>query len=176
MGYGDQVGYDQLVQRVCNAQIDKSSRFTDWAARPLSDKQLTYALADVTYLRDVYKRLFEDLAKLKRSEWVADEMRVLASPSTYETKPMEAWQRVKVRVKKPRELAVLIEVCAWREREAQARDVPRGRILKDDAIGEIIAQMPKSPEALGALRSLSKGMSARSLGRFARSYNCRRSA
>ena len=156
-GFGDSVSYDQLVQKLTGERIDKSSRFTDWARRPLSERQITYAAADVTHLRDVYAALRERLTAQGRSEWVQTEMEVLSSVDTYRTEPDEVWKRLKMRVKKPIELAVLKEVAAWREREAQARDVPRGRILKDDAIYEIAAQQPTTPEALGELRSLPRG-------------------
>jgi ribonuclease D len=156
-GYGDQVSYDQLVQRIAGKQIDKSSRFTDWARRPLSTKQAAYAITDVTYLRDIYRSLAAQLAKQGRTEWVAEEMAVLSDPQTYRTDPDEAWQRLKMRVKKPRQLAILQELAAWREREAQERDVPRGRVLKDDAIYEIALQQPRTAEALGQLRSIPRG-------------------
>jgi ribonuclease D len=156
-GYGDQVSYDQLVQRIAGKQIDKSSRFTDWARRPLSGKQAAYAITDVTYLRDVYLSLYDQLAKQGRTEWVAEEMAVLSDARTYRTDPDQAWQRLKMRVKKPRQLAILQALAAWREREAQERDVPRGRVLKDDAIYEIALQQPRTVEALGQLRSIPRG-------------------
>lgn len=156
-GFGDSVSYDQLVQRITGARIDKSSRFTDWARRPLTQKQLEYALADVTYLRDVYQFLKANLAEQNRSNWVADEMEILTSEGTYHTEPEHAWQRLKMRVRKPIELAVLMQVAAWREREAQSRDVPRSRVLKDDAIYEIAAQQPANVEALGRLRTIPRG-------------------
>src|SRR5262249_25033086 len=152
-GFGDSVSYDQLVQKLTGERIDKSSRFTDWSRRPLSERQLIYAAADVTHLRDVYKALSDRLTMQGRTEWVQTEMEVLSSVDTYRTEPEEVWKRLKMRVKKPIELAVLKEVAAWREREAQARDVPRGRILKDDTIYEIAAQQPTTTEALGELRS-----------------------
>ncbi len=157
LGYGDSISYDQLVARITGDTIDKSSRFTDWARRPLSPAQMTYAISDVTHLRDVYLKLAADLEKQNRTSWVNEEMKILTSPDTYEQKPENAWQRLKARVKKPRELAVLIEVAAWREREAQSRDVPRSRAIKDDAIIEIAHQQPKTAEALANLRSLPKG-------------------
>ncbi len=157
LGYGDSISYDQLVQRITGDTLDKSHRFTDWARRPLSDAQLKYAMSDVTHLRDVYAALSADLAKRGRADWMADEMAVLTSPETYRAEPERAWMRLKTRVRKPKELAVLIEVAAWREREAQTRDVPRGRILKDDAIGDIVVQAPTTPERLASLRSLPKG-------------------
>jgi ribonuclease D len=157
LGYGESISYDQLVQRITGDAIDKSNRFTDWARRPLTPAQLTYAVSDVTHLRDVYCKLRADLDKRCRAEWLSEEMDVLTSPDTYRMDPDNAWQRLRARVRKPKELAVLIEVAAWREREAKARDVPRGRILKDDALADIAVQAPTSAERLGSLRSLPKG-------------------
>jgi len=157
LGYGDSISYDQLVQRITGDTLDKSHRFTDWTRRPLSDAQLRYAVSDVTHLRDVYRALLEDLKKRGRADWVQDEMRVLTSPETYRMEPDNAWQRLKTRVRKPKELAVLIEVAAWREREAQTRDVPRSRVLKDEVIGDIAVQAPTTIERLKNLRSLPKG-------------------
>ena len=157
LGYGDSISYDQLVQRITGDTLDKSHRFTDWTRRPLSDAQVAYALSDVTHLRDVYSKLAADLDKRGRSNWVEAEMDVLTSPETYRADPERAWERLKSRVRKPKELAVLIEVAAWREREAQNRDVPRGRVMKDDVIGDIAVQTPTTVERLGHLRSLPKG-------------------
>jgi len=156
-GFGDSISYDQLVYKITGARIDKSSRFTDWARRPLTSKQLDYALADVTHLRDVYQFLKANLAEQNRSHWVGDEMEVLTSEDTYRTEPGKAWQRLKMRVRKPVELAVMQELAAWREQEAQGRDVPRNRVLKDDAIYEVSAQQPQSTEALGRLRTIPRG-------------------
>jgi ribonuclease D len=157
LGYGDSISYDQLVQRITGDSLDKSHRFTDWTRRPLSDAQLAYAISDVTHLRDVYLELSTDLDQRGRADWMREEMRTLTSPGTYRFEPEHAWERLKTRVRKPRELAVLIEVAAWREREAQERDIPRGRVLKDDVIGDIAVQAPTSIERLGALRSLPRG-------------------
>ena len=157
LGYGDAISYDQLVQRITGDVLDKSSRFTDWTRRPLSDAQLNYAVSDVTHLRDVYQALSADIAKRKRSEWVDEEMGVLTSPDTYRMEPEQAWQRLKTRARRPKELAVLMEVAAWREQEAQARDVPRGRVLKDEVIGDLAVQAPTTLEKLAGLRSLPKG-------------------
>lgn len=156
-GYGDSVGYEQLVNDLAKARIDKSSRFTDWSRRPLSEAQLVYAESDVTHLRDIYLALQADLAASGRESWVAEEMAVLNSPGTYEVKPENAWQRLKGRLRKPKELAVLMELAAWREREAQSRDVPRQRVLKDDALMDIVQRAPRSAEALGELRSVPNG-------------------
>src|SRR5438132_2071656 len=142
LGYGDSISYDQLVQRITGDTLDKSHRFTDWTRRPLSDAQIAYAISDVTHLRDVYLALSADLEKRARTDWMREEMKVLTSPTTYRFEPEHAWERLKTRVRKPKELAVLIEVAAWREREAQERDVPRGRVLKDDVISDIAVQPP----------------------------------
>jgi ribonuclease D len=157
LGYGDSISYDQLVQRITGDVIDKSNRFTDWSRRPLSPAQVNYAISDVTHLRQVFLALSEDLQKRGRSEWVGEEMEVLTSPDTYRSDPETAWERLKTRVRKPKELGVLMEVAAWREREAQSRDVPRGRVLKDEAIGDIATHGPTSMEKLAALRSLPRG-------------------
>lgn len=156
-GFGDSVSYDQLVNRIKNVQIDKSSRFTDWSRRPLSEKQLDYALADVTHLRDVYAHLKAELEREGRTTWLADEMAVLESRETYDLDPENAWQRLKMRLRKPVELAVLQRIAAWREREARSRNVPRGRILKDDALYEIAQQQPRDAEAMSRLRTVPKG-------------------
>ncbi|WP_113486711.1 ribonuclease D [Rhizobium cremeum] len=163
-GFGDSVSYDQLVQKVKNVHIDKTSRFTDWSRRPLSDKQLEYALADVTHLREVYLRLKDELEREGRAEWLTEEMAILESRETYDLHPDDAWQRLKMRLRKPQELAVMQYVAAWREREARGRNVPRSRVLKDDAIYEIAQQQPKDTEALGRLRTIPKGWERSSSG------------
>ncbi|MBB4954333.1 ribonuclease D [Agrobacterium vitis] len=163
-GFGDSVSYDQLVQKVKNVHIDKSSRFTDWSRRPLTEKQLDYAIADVTHLRDVYLKLKAELEREGRAEWLSEEMAVLESRDTYDLHPDDAWQRLKMRLKKPQELMVMKNVAAWREREARARNVPRSRVLKDDAIFEIAQQQPKDSEALGRLRTVPKGWERSSAG------------
>lgn len=156
-GYGDSVGYEQLANDLAKARIDKSSRFTDWSRRPLTDAQLSYAESDVTHLRDIYLALKADLDASGRESWVAEEMSVLTSPATYEVKPENAWLRLKGRIRKPRELPNLMEIAAWREREAQTRDVPRQRVLKDDALMDIVQRGPRSVEALAELRSVPNG-------------------
>lgn len=157
LGYGDFIAYDQLVERITGHRPDKTHRFTDWSRRPLTQDQMVYAVSDVTHLRDVYAALDADLKKRGRSEWVSEEMDVLTSPKTYDFNPERAWERLKTRVRKPKDLAVLMEVAAWREQEAQTRDVPRSRILKDDTVGDIATQAPNSIERLANLRSLPKG-------------------
>ncbi len=157
LGYGDSISYDQLVHRITGDVIDKSNRFTDWSRRPLSAPQVTYAISDVTHLRKVFLSLSADLQRRGRSDWVGEEMEVLTSPNTYRSDPETAWERLKTRVRKPRELSVLMEVAAWREREAQSRDVPRGRVLKDEAISDIATHAPTTMEKLASLRSLPRG-------------------
>ncbi|RVA04625.1 ribonuclease D [Mesorhizobium sp. M7A.F.Ca.US.002.01.1.1] len=156
-GFGDSVSYDQLVQRITGARLDKSSRFTDWRHRPLSDKQLDYALADVTHLIEVYQHLSAELERENRAHWLNEEMEVLTSRETYDPHPEDAWKRLKMRLRKPQELAIVQGVAAWREREARERDVPRGRVLKDDAIYEVAQQAPRDAAALGKLRTTPKG-------------------
>jgi ribonuclease D len=157
LGHGDSISYDQLVQRLTGEVLDKSLRFTDWSRRPLSAAQVAYAEADVTHLRDVFLKLDADLKKRGRADWVGEEMAVLTSPDTYRQEPERAWERLRSRARKPKDLAVLMEVAAWREREAQSRDTPRSRILKDDVIGEIASQHPTTIEKLGQLRAIPKG-------------------
>jgi ribonuclease D len=157
LGYGDSIAYDALVQRITGDALDKSHRFTDWSRRPLSEAQIFYARSDVTHLRDVYLKLAADLQKRERTSWVEAEMEVLTSPETYRADPARAWERLRTRARKPKDLAVLMEVAAWREREAQTRDVPRSRVLKDDVVGDIATQAPATIERLGSMRSLPKG-------------------
>ncbi|MBE7185170.1 MAG: ribonuclease D [Methylobacterium mesophilicum] len=156
-GFGESVSYDQLVSRVTGAHIDKSSRFTDWRQRPLSDRQLEYALADVTHLIEVYEFLAARLEKEGRASWVNEEMNILTNRDTYDPHPEDAWKRLKMRVRKPIELAVLQSIAAWREREARERNVPRQRVVKDDALFEVAQQQPKDTAALGRLRTIPKG-------------------
>jgi ribonuclease D len=158
-GFGEAVSYVSLVKQVTGHNLDKTSRFTDWARRPLSDKQLAYALADVTHLRDVYRRLQSELEASGRLSWLDEEMAELTSPKTYETQPEEAWRRLKLRVKNRKGLAVLIELAAWREQLAQANDVPRNRILRDEALYDIANSVPTETAQLGHLRTLSEGFS-----------------
>jgi ribonuclease D len=157
LGYGESISYDQLVHRITGDTLDKTHRFTDWTRRPLSAQQIAYAISDVTHLRDVYLALSADLDRRGRADWVREEMEVLTSPETYRLEPETAWERLKTRVRKPKDLAVLIELAAWREREAQTRDVPRGRVLKDDVLADIAIHAPTSAEKLGSLRSVPRG-------------------
>ena len=158
-GFGESVSYVNLVKQITNHDLDKTSRFTDWSRRPLSQQQLAYALGDVTHLRDVYLRLKADLEKDGRESWLDEEMAGLIDPGTYETVPEEAWRRLKLRVKNRKGLAVLIELAAWRERAAQAQDVPRNRILRDEALYDIASHAPTETAQLSHLRTLSEGFS-----------------
>ena len=164
-GFGEAVSYSMLVKRLLNRNLDKTSRFTDWSRRPLSERQLTYALGDVIYLRDLYPKLKAQLDQSERASWLNEEMAVLTDPATYELHPEQAWKRLKMRIKTPKALAVLMELAAWREREAQTQDVPRARILKDEALYDIASQTPRSGEDLGSLRTLHNGFARSSRGR-----------
>lgn len=153
-GFGEQVGYETLVRKICKAELDKSSRFTDWSRRPLTDAQATYALADVTHLRDIYEYLSARLAKSGRSKWVDEEMAVLKDPATYQSDPDEAWKRVKTRTQSGKFLAIVRELARFRETYAQARDIPRSRVFKDDALIELASTKPQSEQDLGRSRLL----------------------
>jgi len=164
-GFGEAVSYSMLVKRLLGRNLDKTSRFTDWSRRPLTERQLTYAIGDVTHLRDLYPKLRAQLDQSERASWLSEEMGVLTDPATYELHPEKAWRRLKMRVKTPKALAVLMELAAWREREAQTQDVPRARILKDEALYDIAGQAPRTVEDLGSLRSLHNGFARSQRGR-----------
>ena len=164
-GFGEAASYETLARKVAHAEVDKSARFTDWARRPLTKRQLEYALADVTHLCVIYETLSAQLAKTKRESWVAEEISALKSEELYALDPVHAWKRLKPRTNNKRFLAALAAVAAWREREAQARDVPRGRVLKDEVLLEIASQPPDGPEALEHIRSVPKGFAASRMGR-----------
>jgi ribonuclease D len=163
-GFGEQIAYDALVRQMLKIELDKSSRFTDWARRPLSDNQLTYALADVTHLARLFPMLRDRLERGGRLAWVEEEMAALTDPAMYDVDPENAWKRLKPRKHTPKYLAVFKAVAAWRERTAQQRDQPRGRILKDDAIDELAAQAPTDAAALDRLRGVPKGFSGSKFG------------
>jgi len=156
-GYGEQVSYEVLVNSIVKKQLDKSSRFTDWAMRPLTAKQLKYALADVTHLRKIFLKLAERIEELERTNWIRDEMKNLSNKENYISRPEDAWERIKIPSHKIRALCVLKEVAAWREKLAQQADVPRGRILKDEALAEIATHPPTTQEALGKMRNVNRG-------------------
>jgi ribonuclease D len=143
-GFGDQVGYETLVSRLTGGRLDKSQRFTDWARRPLTDRQVEYALGDVTHLRTVYTKLVKRLEQTARKSWLDEEDAVLANPATYKINPREIWRRIRARTRSPRLLAVLRELAAWRELTAQSLDMPRQRVAKDDALLELAASLPKT--------------------------------
>lgn len=163
-GFGEQIAYDALVRQMLKIELDKSSRFTDWARRPLAESQLTYALADVTHLAKLYPTLRERLEKENRLVWVTDEMQALTDPANYDVVPENAWKRLKPRRHTAKYLAVYKAVAAWRERTAQQRDQPRGRILKDEAIDEVATQAPTDAAGLDRLRSVPKGFSGSKFG------------
>ena len=154
-GFGEQVAYDTLARKLAGASLDKSSRFTDWSRRPLTERQMTYALGDVTHLRPIYLKLKDELARNGRAAWIEEEMAVLESPDTYDLSPARAWERLKTRSGDRKLLGNLRALAEWREQEAQRRDVPRGRILKDEQLFEIAAHAPKTVEELGRSRGLS---------------------
>lgn len=164
-GFGDQVGYETLVRKLAGAQIDKSSRFTDWSLRPLTEKQLSYALSDVTHLRTIYRKLRTRIEKTERLGWLDEEIAILADPATYTVEPAQAWNRLKVRSYKPRFLATLRELAAWREETAQAKDLPRNRVVRDEALLEIASHAPADVTALTRTRGLPKAVAE---GRFGR--------
>ncbi len=157
-GYGDSVGYENIVRQVTGEQVDKSSQFTNWSLRPLSDKQITYALGDVTHLCDVYISLKAELEKRGRVNWVAQEERILTNPATYANDPYKAWERIKIRSPKPKSLAILRELAAWREVTAQKRDIPKPWIIRDDALSDMANQAPRDKNQLAKIRNISKEM------------------
>jgi ribonuclease D len=164
-GFGDAASYETLVGKLAQASLDKSSRFTDWSRRPLTERQIRYALADVVYLRTVYEQLQQRLASNGRANWFAEEMAELSNSATYRSDPSEAWRRFRLRGRvDPRFFGVLREVAAWRETAARQRNLPRGRIMRDEAVLEIAAHIPKTIDALARTRSLSKGVAEGKMG------------
>ena len=164
-GFGDSAGYDTLVRKLTDETIDKSSRFTDWALRPLSQRQINYALGDVTHLRQVYIKLNEMLGQNNRHNWMDEELSILRDTKNYTFEPEDAWRRIKYRAPKPRFLAILKEVAAWREIEAQNKDIPRNRIVRDESLIEISHHAPKTINDLSRARGLSLKKAEGSLGR-----------
>ena len=163
-GYGESVGYDKLVRQITGIQIDKSSRFTDWSYRPLSKQQLSYALSDVTHLRTVFEALSSQLEKSGRIKWLEEEFKTVLNPETYNTPLDKSWKRLKVKTGKPRFLILIKELCAFREREAQNRNVPRNRVIRDDILLDIAARSPRSPSDLAKVRNLTTQFSQGKLG------------
>ena len=164
-GFGESASYETLARRLAHAEIDKSARFTDWSRRPLTKRQLEYALADVTHLRVVYEALARQLERTGRAAWVEEEIAALQQPSLYRLDPVQAWKRLKPRTTNKRFLAILAAIAAWREREAQSRDLPRSRILKDEVLLEIAAHPPENAQALEHIRSVPKGFAASRMGK-----------
>ena len=156
-GFGDSISYDNLVRAITNVELDKSSRFTDWSARPLSEKQRLYAIADVTHLRDIYRELRKQVGATKRGDWVDDEMGILRSVDTYVVQPEQAWERLKMKINRPRDLAALKQLAAWREQRAQDSDQPRSRVLKDEVLFDLAMQRPLTPDAFERSRSVPRG-------------------
>lgn len=165
-GYGDQVGYESLVNDICKAKADKSSQFTDWTHRPLSQKQISYALNDVIFLKTIYEELKARLDRKGRNDWVLEETENLLDPGLYQFPPEDAWKRLKLRSPKPRDLAVLKELAAWREMESQKKDVPRGRILKDETLLDLTYQKPRTESELVRIRGVSADMAKGKFGKL----------
>lgn len=164
-GYGDQIAYNALVREITGHQLEKNAQFTDWSRRPLSKKQMKYALDDVIFLREVYEKLDAKLRQQGRGDWAKQEMDILTNPATYSAEPDEAWKRIRIRTDKPETLAILRELAAWRESEAQRRDIPRGRILKDETLADIALYRAKDEEGLSHIRSLPKDMAKGAKGK-----------
>lgn len=163
-GYGDQIGYLNLVQDICGKKLDKGAQFTDWSRRPLTEKQTLYALDDVIWLREVYKHLDKMLKGRDRTAWVKEEMEFLTDPTTYQNPPEQAWQRLKLRTDKPQAIAVLMEVAKWREEEAQRRNVPRGRILRDETLLDLAVHAPRTVDELKHIRGVGEDIARGKLG------------
>ena len=153
-GHGDQAGYNTLVEAICKVRVDKGAQFTDWSRRPLSAKQISYALDDVHYLRQIYRVLSTELEREGRTDWVREEMAILENPQTYQSPPDQAWERIKIRTDKPQVLAVLKELAAWRETEAQRRNVPRNRVIRDEALADMAVHPPKTADDLKRIRAM----------------------
>lgn len=163
-GFGEQASYEVLVNTLAKKQIDKSSRFTDWAFRPLSAKQMKYALSDVTHLRTVYEKLNAQIEKMERGSWIRDEMKDLLEEENYIVRPEDSWQRIKIHNNKPKTLSILREIAIWRELTAQRANVPRGRVMKDEALAEIAMHPPLTKEALGKMRNIQHGFAESARG------------
>lgn len=157
-GYGNSIGYNNLIQDLTGVQIDKSSQYTDWSRRPLSDKQINYALGDVTHLVHAYQKLFDELDRRGRTSWVFEEEKTLTDPATFQNPPQEAWRRVKIRSPKPKTLAVLREIAAWREEKAQRKNIPKSWVMRDETMIDMATQAPKNKKQLGRIRNIAKGL------------------
>lgn len=164
-GYGDSIAYNRLVENITGHKLAKNAQFTDWSRRPLSKKQLKYALDDVTYLREVYETLSQSLKKQNREHWLKQEMDILTSAETYDMPIDDMWKRIKIRSDKPEVIAILKELASWRETQAREKDLPRGRIIKDDTLADIAVYMPKDIEGLRRIRSLPKDIATGKTGK-----------
>ena len=164
-GFGDAASYETLARKLAKVEIDKSARYSDWSHRPLSKRQLEYALADVTHLRTIYETMTRTLARTGRAVWVEEEIAALSDPALYKLDPKDSWKRLKPRTSNKRFLAMLATLAEWREREAQTRDIPRGRVLKDEALTEIAAHPPENAEGLERIRAVPKGFAASRMGK-----------
>ncbi len=164
-GYGDSIGYENLVRDITGASLDKSVQFTDWSKRPLSERQIDYALGDVIHLVKIYEHLVKELEKRGRTSWVFQEEEVLANPNTYANNPLESWKRIKLRSPKPKTLAVLREIAAWREVQSQKRDIPRTWLLRDETMADMAAQTPQTVEQLKKIRGFNAEQAAGSMGK-----------
>lgn len=164
-GFGDAASYETLARKLAKVEIDKSARYSDWSHRPLSKRQLEYALADVTHLRTIYEAMTRTLARTGRAVWVEEEIAALSDPALYKLDPKDSWKRLKPRTSNKRFLAMLATLAEWREREAQTRDIPRGRVLKDEALTEIAAHPPENAEGLERIRAVPKGFAASRMGK-----------
>jgi ribonuclease D len=164
-GYGDSVGYESLVRDITGEKLDKSVQFTDWSRRPLSKRQIDYALGDVIHLVKIYERLSDDLEKQGRTSWVYQEEEILAAPSSYENIPTETWRRIRVKSPTPKMLAILRELAAWRETQAQTKDIPRAWVMRDETLADMAAQMPADAAQLARIRNMSTDMANGHIGR-----------
>lgn len=165
-GFGDQIAYNALVRELVGKELEKNAQFTDWSRRPLSEKQIRYALDDVVYLRGVYEKLHAKLTAMGREQWVFEEMAILESPRTYQNPPEESWKRIKIRSDRSDVLAVLQTLAAWREEEAVRKDIPRSRILKDDTMADIALYKPRDEESMLQIRSLSSDIAKGKTGKL----------
>ena len=164
LGHGEQIGYSNLIESLLGHSLDKGARFTDWSRRPLDKRQIDYAIADVTHLATVFPKMVEKLRRNGRGAWLDEEMERLADPSSFAFEPSEAWKRLKMPSRNPAVLGRLKAVAAWRETEARSKDLPRGRIVKDDTLGEIAVHPPKTQDDLGRIRGLSAGWRNNDIG------------
>src|ERR671921_460041 len=164
LGLGEQVGYSNLVESMLGRTLDKGARFTDWARRPLDRRQIDYAIGDVTHLAELFPRMLERLRRTQRGEWLDQEMERISDPSNYVNDPAQEWKKVKIQSRKPDVLGRLKALAAWRELEARSKNLPRGRIMKDETLADIAVHPPSSQEALGQVRGLSAAWKVNDIG------------